>query len=166
MSEFLENMERQAWELLLAKHVRQRPEHLASALKRHPHCYGFIFVHLYKWETQIPSHFREVVFQITRHGPRVDYSTLGTYSLTLHGRGKNYNQCDSNKVRYLAGCKLHVSVADGIVVDEVKSNVQPFLWLLQTAKPYDRRQREEEALPNTKSKTRSLTSGFDSYSVI
>jgi hypothetical protein len=165
LSEFLDDLERQKFELLLAKVVRQRPEHLASALKRHPHCYGYIFVHCHKFNS-IPRHWREVVFQIARCGPRVDRSSLGTWVCTLHAFGKEHGQFDKSKVRYMAGCKFHVSIVDGIVVDEVNSNVKPFLWLLQTAKPYDRRHREDEALPKTKSKTRSLTSGFDSYSVV
>jgi hypothetical protein len=137
MSELMDDLERAKFSMFLAKVVRQRPEHIASSLKRHPHCHGYIFVHLYKWDS-IPSHFREVVFQIVRHGPRVDYSTLGEYVITLHGRGKGYQQFDKRKTQYIAGCKLFVSIDKGIQVKDVKCHVDAFKWLLITAKRYDR----------------------------
>jgi hypothetical protein len=60
-------------------------------------------------------------------------------------------------VRYLAGCKLLVSVTKGIQVREVHSGVLPFKWLLQTARMYDRSGEPFEDLDKHQKRRRSFT---------
>jgi hypothetical protein len=133
LSEFLRDLERSKYEVFLQKTIRQRPEHLASALKRFPHAYGFIFVHVAKFES-VPAHFMTIKRSIELSGRRIDGQIAGTYALTLHGKASCGNP---EQVRYMAGCKLIVSVEKGIQVKEVKCRVPPFKWLLQTARVYD-----------------------------
>lgn len=133
MLEFERELLRGNYELFLQKTIRQRPEHIASAIKRYPHMYGYIFVYLTKWDA-IPVHFMEVKRAIERSGRRIDGRLEGTYCLTLHGK----RSCGKpSHVRYLSGCKLLVSISKGIQVRDIRCNILPFKWLLQTARIYD-----------------------------
>jgi hypothetical protein len=139
----LNDLENYQFQLYLSKHLHQRPEHLASSLKKHPHMYSYIHVHIMKWDS-IPERFLEVVRAIERKGKIGDGNMYGTYALTLHPRAiadKKFPR------QYIAGCLVTVSIRDGYVIREVKCRAKPFQKLLQNARVWDRRtqsQIEEE----------------------
>jgi hypothetical protein len=126
----MDELARGQYFVVLVKIVRQRPEHVATALKRHPRTYGWKFVTIEKFDA-VPEHFREVFHAIMTKGICVDGTAYGGYALTPHGRGKKYGVFKPEETRYRAGCKITLDQR-GITIREVKFHSAQFLKLLET----------------------------------
>jgi len=122
---WLEDLDRGKYVLLLAKAVPQRPEHIASRIKKFPSMYPLKFHHLKTFE-KIPEHFIEIYHAILRLGIDVDDTPYGTYALTVQGRGKGAGH-------FKAGAKINYD-SNGIRVYDVSFRNRYFLEMLLTAK--------------------------------
>jgi len=132
-----EEIERSQYVLILVKKIPHRPEHIASALKRHPHLYPYRFITVHKFE-KIPENFFDVYLMMIRKGKQVDGTPYGLYYLSLHGRGKKFGVFNPKEVRYRAGC--HVSFdASGIRFFDIRCSHPAFLRLLESGRSFMRR---------------------------
>jgi len=122
--------------LILSKILPQRPEHIATVISWFPKMYPYKHVTIEKFE-KIPRTFFPIYHAVLFKGGKLeDGSVYGTYSLTLHGRGKRYGQNRPSKARYLAGCKFiyDISKPKPIRIVDLKCNIRVFLNMLHTVK--------------------------------
>jgi hypothetical protein len=133
-----EEIERTQYCLMVIKIIPQRPEHIASAIKRHPHMYPYRFVCIHKFE-KIPDNFFEVYHVMLRKGKQIDGTPYGHYYLSLHGRGKRFGVYKPKEVKYRAGCHVRFD-ATGIKFEEVKCSHPAFIRLLKSALPFMKRE--------------------------
>ena len=124
----IDELKRGQYEVILVKKLPQRPEHVASAIRRHPKMYPYVFVTIHKFE-KIPEHFWTIYFAILRKGA-IDGTVYGNYSLTLHGRGKKYGN-PPKEARYRKGCSFYFT-SQGIKVYDVGFGHSAFRMLLNS----------------------------------
>ena len=133
-----EEVERAQYCLMLIKIIPQRPEHIASAIKRYPHMYPYRFICIRKFE-KIPDNFFEIYQAMLREGRQIDGTPYGHYYLSLHGRGRKFGVYNPKEVKYRAGCHVRFD-ARGIKFSEIRCSHPAFIRLLKSAAPFMRKE--------------------------
>jgi len=127
----LDELKRGQYVLLVQKKLPQRPEHIASTLKRHPTMYRKVFITLYKFD-KIPESFWDVYHVILRKGA-VDGTIYGEYALTLHGRGRKYGN-PPYEAKYRAGCSFIFTHNKGFRFFDIRCSHVAFRALIESAR--------------------------------
>jgi hypothetical protein len=127
----------------MTKRRLQRPEHLCSTLRRHPHLYPYVFITIARFEC-IPLTFSEILFAIKGWKSKcVDGTLYGTYHIIVHPRGQMFGNSKGSTVKYQHGCNITYDI-NGIKIWKIKCRHPAFIRILKTAHQYSAVIEEEQ----------------------
>ena len=116
--------------IILTKKVKQRDEHLISAMTYEPKYFRWCHVFVSHF-SRIPSHFDEIFRAMETEGRQLNGTRFGVYALCPHGRGKVYG-IPGKECRYRKGAIVDYDSKRGLIVRNIKFHHRAFDKLLKT----------------------------------